>query len=211
MSLQSTLQNIESHDFAARLGVANTLDMFYALAKQEAPVKELVLMLKNEGEAGRLLAHVSSLLGEQEDVRYRNSRDSAVAVCIWALDQTQPEFAKLLAANVLNSPRLWWARKAAMEFFGGTTTVAKMEQTGASMIETAGWKNGDSKTKNILIVPESSPELMSAGHITRPDAITVTSDAARTSEELPGEMTPDSPNSQTVTKAVDSWSNTHGA
>ncbi len=210
MSLQSTLQNIESHEFAARLGIANTLDMFYLLAQQEAPVKELIEVLKNQDEASHLVAHVTSLLSEREDVRYRNSRDSALAVCIWALDKTQPELAKLLAANVLNAPRLWWARKAAMEFLG-TETTANPQHSGYSTVEKEGWKNRDAATKNVLIIPDARPDLISAGHISSPSTILITSTAAQTSSEVPGEMTQGSSNTQTVTKAVDSWSSTHGA
>jgi hypothetical protein len=205
------LQNIDSHDFAAKLGIANTLDMFYAIAQQEAPVKELLAMLRNSADAILLLEHITSLLREQEDVRYRNSRDGAVAVCIWALGKTQPALARILAANALNAPRLWWARKAAIDFFEASTQAPNISRTGSNMIEKGNWQNGDFKTKDVLIIANASADIVSAGRIAVPDTISATGYASTTSTEIPGEMTPYSSRTQNVTKAVDSWSNTPGA
>jgi len=196
MSLQDALREIESHDFSARLGVANNMAMFLALAERESSVGELIRLLKEPDNANRLLSHVASVLQEQEDVRYRNSRDTAVAVCLWALKQDHPSLAKLLASNVVSEPRLWWARRMAGDLEGRSLTTSES----SLVVNNAGWTNVSSQGKEVLVVPQT--RLVTSGHIAGANTITATSDARGSSSSLPGEMTSTSSLSGTVTKVV---------
>ena len=203
MSLYTALQEVESHDFAARLGVANNLEMLFALAEQEQSVKELLALLQNGDEANRLLSHVISLLREQEDVRYLNSRDVAVAVCIWALGRTQPALARLLASEVLSAPRVWWARRAAIESAGGGfIQPAVVASSSYSVVSTEGWGDRGSQTKDVLIVQEPGTELIRTGQVSSPNNFSTSTDSLRSLSELPGEMTDGSSESETLTKVV---------
>ncbi len=67
MSLQTVIHEIESHEFAGRLGIANTLDMLIAQIAQEKAAKELTLLLTDRKKANGLLAHATSVLRERED------------------------------------------------------------------------------------------------------------------------------------------------
>jgi len=119
VSFSAALQQIESHDFAAHLGVANNLEMLYTLAGQEQVVKELTTSLLDYTVAVRLLTHVGSIFrtGRRS---FSESRDAAIAVYIWALAQSQPALAGLAASAALNAPRLWWAKRAALNVTSGT-------------------------------------------------------------------------------------------
>jgi hypothetical protein len=115
MTLQLVRHEIESHAFAACLGVANTAEMLYTAMASQAAVRELVGLCTNRDNAYRLLSAAVSLVKEQDDVGYRNPRDAALGTYLWVLAQTQPDLAQVLAASALNAPRLWWARKVALD------------------------------------------------------------------------------------------------
>jgi hypothetical protein len=201
MSLQTVLSDIESHDFSARLGVANNMGMFLALAEREEAVKELVRLLQDRDNASKLLDHVAAQLKEQEDVRYRNSRDAAVAVCIWALKQSQPTLAGLLASHVLGAPRFWWARRVATEFSGGVQTPSSVGPASFTLVNKRGWTSGGSEGKEVLVIPEMT--LISNRQIAGPGTITGTSNTVMTSTALPGEMTASSSLTQTQLTVVE--------
>ena len=166
MSFSAALQQIESHDFAAHLGVANNLEMLYTLAGQEQVVKELTTSLLDYTVAVRLLTHVGSIIQEQEDVRFRNPRDAAIAVYIWALAQSQPALAGLAASAALNAPRLWWAKRAALNVTSGTWMEGTAE-AGAHKLMTRAtdWKDGGAGRKDVLIVSDPGKDMIRAGRV----------------------------------------------
>jgi len=166
VSFSAALQQIESHDFAAHLGVANNLEMLYTLAGQEQVVKELTTSLLDYTVAVRLLTHVGSIIQEQEDVRFRNPRDAAIAVYIWALAQSQPALAGLAASAALNAPRLWWAKRAALNVTSGTWMEGTAE-AGAHKLMTRAtdWKDGGAGRKDVLIVSDPGKDMIRAGRV----------------------------------------------
>ena len=180
MNLYALLRLIESHDFAAHLGLANNLEMLFAQARQNAAVKQLLTLLSDEAVALQLLAHVGSLLREQDDVRYRNSRDGAIAVYIWALTGTQPALARLAASAALNAPRLWWAKKAALNVASPTVQPGKTESKVKGLLTRVGaWReSGEGNQYNVLIVSDPAEDLIRAGRVLDPSSLTVTTDAA---------------------------------
>jgi hypothetical protein len=172
VSFSTALQQIESHDFAAYLGVANNLEMLYTLATQEQGVGELAVLLRDHAVARNLLAHVASIIREQEDVRYRNPRDAAIAVYIWMLAQTQPALALLAAGAALNAPRLWWAKKAALSVTSGTWMEGTAEAKAHTlMAKAADWKDGGAGRKDVLIISDPSEDLIRQGRVLDPDLL----------------------------------------
>src|SRR5439155_26116475 len=107
------------HEFAARLGVANSLEMFYALIGSEEAARDLLALTRDRSIGYRVLSHAVSLVKEQDDIEYQNPRDAAIATYLWVLIQTQPDLANMLSASALNTPRLWWARKVGLNFVRG--------------------------------------------------------------------------------------------
>jgi hypothetical protein len=200
VSLQQVLLAIESHEFAARLGVANTMGMLLEIARQEQPVKELLVLLQDREQANKFLAHLISRLGEQEDVRYRNSRDITLAVSLSALQSTQPALAKLLAAQVLRSPRLWWARRAAIELAFGAPAEPSTHERKETVTTRGDWGTVGTLAKDVLIVAEPPADLISAEKIINPNEVEITSDALKAETEIAGEFT--STGNQTTSTTV---------
>jgi hypothetical protein len=165
MSLSTAVHEIESHGFAARLGIANNVDMLRILAAQEPCVRELVSSLQNAGDASRLLSHASSLIREQDDVRYRNPRDTAIAIYIWALGQTQPAFAALLAAEVIRAPRLWWARKLALTLLANGAISHDIETVTERVLLKGEWQNESSTEKESLVISDPDGNLIREGRV----------------------------------------------
>jgi hypothetical protein len=178
VNFSTVLQQIESHDFAARLGVANNLEMLYALAAQEQGVRELTALLRDHTVATQLLAHVVSIIREQEDVRYRNPRDAAIAAYIWMFAQAQPALALLAAGAALSAPRLWWAKKAALSVTSGTWMEGTAEPNAHKLItKTADWKDGGVGRKDVLIISDPSEDLIRQGRVLDPDVMNMETNA----------------------------------
>ena len=184
MSFSSALQEIESHNFAARLGVANTDNMLQALAAQENCVKELVSLIRDPSEASKLVAHGSSLIREQDDVRYRNPRDTAIAVYIWALAQTHPLLGRLLAAEATRAARLWWARKISLSILEGHPIAAEPD-TGTDRVLLRGeWQNESGEERAALIVRDQGGDLVRNGRVLDASVIGHESDTPSSTAEI---------------------------
>ncbi len=118
MSIQGITKAIESQDFSSVLGFANNSEMYRELLRQQPEVLQLVESLKTPSNARELLSRIDVLVHEQDDIRFRNSRDSAIAVYIWAINELEPTLGRLAASLALSAPRLWWARQVAAAIFG---------------------------------------------------------------------------------------------
>jgi hypothetical protein len=125
----------------------------------------LVSSLQNAGDASRLLSHASSLIREQDDVRYRNPRDTAIAIYIWALGQTQPAFAALLAAEVIRAPRLWWARKLALTLLANGAISHDIETVTERVLLKGEWQNESSTEKESLVISDPDGNLIREGRV----------------------------------------------
>lgn len=127
------MNSIESPQFANYLGVANNPGMFRDLLGGIPAAQHLLVELKDPANARKLLARTESLVREQDDVRYRNQRDAALAVYVWALNQTDKSLGRLAASVLLDSPRLWWARKTALQVLAGGFEAPHEEREARSL------------------------------------------------------------------------------
>jgi hypothetical protein len=176
VNLFDILRLIESHDFAAQLGIANSPEMLYEIARQDDAVKALLGLLADRATALKLLSHVSALIREQDDVRFRNSRDGAIAIYIWALSQLQPALGKLAAATALNAPRLWWARKAALAVTSPASSSAyrsDKKNQAASVVRIDDWRSGSEEQRSILTLTDPAEDLIREGSVADPSVITL--------------------------------------
>lgn len=120
MSLEAIFRSIESQKFLSYLSFANSAVIFDKLVDSQPVVRHLTDELKSNPEIERrVLSRVESLVREQDDVRYRNQRDAALAAYTRALNNSNPALGRLAASIVLDAPRLWWARKTALNILGG--------------------------------------------------------------------------------------------
>jgi hypothetical protein len=174
-------REIESHDFAARLGFANDDAMLFDLAASESQVKSLTEALKQSPtNAISLLQRIIRLVQEEDDIRYRNSRDTAMAVYIAALSAANPALARLAAAEVLANPRLWWARKAALRAIGKAWVSQRPQAAQRAFYANSTTEVHASPEKDMLVVPEPSTELLRGGRVINPDTISVIGNSATT-------------------------------
>lgn len=114
--MASTLEEIESNEFAVRLGVASNFRTFLRAAQQEEAVWRVLRELYSQG--GRLvlsqiLQRVLELSNEQVDFRYENPWDTALTVYLWLLSLKDSEAAETAASAVSRALNCWWATKIA--------------------------------------------------------------------------------------------------
>lgn len=188
MNLESLFRQIESHDFAARLSVANNLEMFCALLAQDATARNLVTQLASDKEqAVYLLSRANSLIREQDDVRYRNSHDEAIGVYLWALMQSRPALGRIAASAILSTPRLWWARKLALRVVSDSWPYLISEpKTGNVLTNTSEWKLTNAGLKNVLIVSNPDEGLIRDRRVLDPDKLNVKADRQKEQKTEPG-------------------------
>lgn len=171
MTLPALMNSIETSRFSSYLGLANNPTMFQEVLQGQPVVQRLLTELKDSGSTRKLLARVEALVREQDDVRYRNQRDAALAVYIWALDRTDHSLGKLAASIVLDIPRLWWARKIALQILGGSYTEPKVGQGTISLFTNEWSATSPSEGNESLIVMSPPSELVRSESVLDPSAL----------------------------------------
>jgi hypothetical protein len=172
MSFEDSMREIESHEFAAHLGVANDTSMFFELAEQQRPVIELIKSLGDKTAQKRLLLKIFALLRQQEDVRYRNSRDAAIAVYLNALLHSNKKLATLAATEAISSPRLWWTKKIASLILSRSSK--RHHLTSRKFVSNSQWSLQSPKNrKDFLIVDIPSGAWIQSGNVIDADKIEV--------------------------------------
>jgi hypothetical protein len=166
MTLPQALHELESHDFAAGLGLANNVEMLYTAMASRSAVRDLVGLCGNRDDAFRLISRAVSLVKEQDDVSYRNPRDAAIATYLWVLAQTQPDLAQLLAASVLNAPRFWWARKVGLDL---VRRHAPVPQSTTRVSNENEWRVSGSGQRDLLVISEPAERAIIAGKFVKVD------------------------------------------
>src|SRR5271169_1782466 len=90
MNLREAREEIESADFAARVNVASGLSTLLEASKLEGAVVALWNEMISEEVTLRVLNRIRELAEESVDSRYRNPRDTALAVYLWLLVLRSP-------------------------------------------------------------------------------------------------------------------------
>jgi hypothetical protein len=172
MTLTKLTKAIESYEFSAFLGLANNAAMFRELVEKIPAVQQLVKELTVPASARELLTRIESLVREQDDVRFRNQRDAAVAVYVLALVKSDESLGRIAASLVLNAPRLWWARRVALDLVAGSPLDSSKERTEKSFTS-EDWDTTFSmgRGENLIIVNPPS-ELVRDGQILNSAALT---------------------------------------
>lgn len=161
LSLSGAIESIERAEFSSSLGLANNVDMFRELLGREPAVQALLAYLKQPGNSKILLGRIESLVREQDDIRFRNSRDAAIAVYLWALNATNPPLGRLGASMVLVAPRLWWARKTALAIVSGTSVHTESARGSSGVSLVGQWRTASQgDIKEVMVLGEPPFELI---------------------------------------------------
>ena len=102
---------IESHEFAARLNVASSLDAFLRAAKEENSVQQLFKELASTQHLSALLERVIRLSQVPVDPRYENPGDTALAIYVWLASFRGTAYGRLLAQYSSTALQCWWSSK----------------------------------------------------------------------------------------------------
>lgn len=114
MNLATTLREIKSHEFAARLNVVSSMPSFFAAASKEPAVMSLYLGMNQSGEAREeVLGYIQDLSQLEIDRRYENPHDTALAILLWATVFTASDYSHMAADLVDRAPQCWYAKKLA--------------------------------------------------------------------------------------------------
>lgn len=114
MTIEQLRTKIESHEFAAEVGVASGYELFNRLLQETEGFRELVGLLRDHDAANSTLFNLVKRLSEQVvDHRYENPNDTAMAAYLRALSITAPDTAAMAAVFVLSAHNTWWSRRVA--------------------------------------------------------------------------------------------------
>jgi hypothetical protein len=186
MSFQAISKEVESHVFAAKLGISNNFRMFEQTARSEKAFSDLLKFLEHSKAGNQVLERIGELVREQTDVRFMNPADTALAVYLLALVEKQPTLSKLAAASIMNIPRIWWARKIALDLMTGSFSELRSPREASATINlasfpsaghlpetgfSAGWKIFALKGgKENIVIKGARAELLTADGVLAPES-----------------------------------------
>jgi hypothetical protein len=111
MDLNKAFQVIESHEFAARVGVASQFSTFLWIATREDAVKRLAKCSGNR-DLQAVLVRILRLAAQKGDQRYTNPWDTALTVYFWLLSsKNEDRLVRIAAESISGCNNLRWARR----------------------------------------------------------------------------------------------------
>ncbi len=109
MKTEALFEAIESHESAARVGLASDLKTAVEIALGEPSVQALGSKLEKSDIATLILTRVLSLAKQKIDPRYENPNDVALFIYALLLSIHYPSLAFVAATVLCETPHLWWA------------------------------------------------------------------------------------------------------
>ena len=111
MDLQSLFREIESHEFAAYLGVTSNLNTFLRVAFEQEIVRTLCDALDSRENFKEVIFRIHELSKKSIDERYENPSDTALAIYVQAIYLKDLELGQIAAEIALKAPQTWWTSK----------------------------------------------------------------------------------------------------
>lgn len=124
MNIEQAMNEIESLELCARVNIASGYRMFLQLIQEEESVRALLRELNSREHKAlnriseilqMVLNRISEILQKQNDPRYENPSDTALAIYLWVISLKDLSLAKAASAFVTQAPRCWWAAKVSHE------------------------------------------------------------------------------------------------
>lgn len=123
-------QPIESDEFAVRLNVASTSNVFRDILFKDSSYQDLIQWLEETTSRDKRIEHtlnrILDLARFQIDLRYENPYDAALAAYLLALATISPSYAKFGAEIIIGAQQTWWAKHVARSVLQGSSTVSNM-------------------------------------------------------------------------------------
>jgi hypothetical protein len=108
-AIKEAFADVESDQFAARIGVASKFTTLVKGLKEELSI-QVLLDLKTAEEVGLISERLRGLCGKEIDRRYANPWDFAITGYLWILWVKDFELAKAAADMVARTQNLWWGK-----------------------------------------------------------------------------------------------------
>jgi hypothetical protein len=116
MSLQELFAEIEGVEFSAKLGVLSGFSSVKTVLHNDHTLKALMEALATSDENRRVVfQHVLKLLPENPHPDYAHPYDHALTGYLYVLSQTDSALTAQAIEHVLQTPKLFWARRLAQE------------------------------------------------------------------------------------------------
>jgi hypothetical protein len=114
MELMALFEQIESVQFSTQVDIASGFRVFQRALGKNDFVQSLVKYLQEHPRHRQdVYQRLVELLGANEQPDYAHPFDPALAGYLHVLNTVDPALADLAAQKILQTPRLWWARKLA--------------------------------------------------------------------------------------------------
>lgn len=113
MTLKEATQEIESHEFVARVNVASDFRTFLRAVAEQKVIHVLSQELAASENRQYVLNRVLELSRRKVDLRYENPWDTALTAYVWLLNVKDWDLAKIAAEAAARAPQCWWATKMA--------------------------------------------------------------------------------------------------
>jgi len=165
MDVTALFRHIESSEFASQTLVANDADMFGEIAAGDRSVQYLIAASRDSAATARkILSRVEELRALEDDFRYRNARDAAIATYLFVLMQYNRPLAILGAESVVRACNVWWAKRIAVAILSGKSTtplVGDATKPSPGLHRTA----EPHRTGEILLAARSDSRLIREGRV----------------------------------------------
>jgi len=172
--LAPLFNNLERPQFAAALGIASGLSVFYSAMDEHPDFRELVeTLLDSRRGAEAVLARILTLAAASFDDRYRNPFDIALAAYARALDKTRASYGVVAADAIQSARQAWWSSKVAKDILEKAspqvgshtaTLLAQYATAPLTVVETKSRQTQDVQARAIFVTAR--------GHIFLGEAMT---------------------------------------
>jgi hypothetical protein len=116
MTLEEFFNEIESISFAVRYSVASGFRTVKNGLEIDEILRELIEVVQNSPEKRQqVLQRLQMLLKENPQPEYAHPKDEALVGYLYVLSQTDDILTLQAIENILQTPKLWWARRLAEE------------------------------------------------------------------------------------------------
>jgi hypothetical protein len=129
-NIQQRFQTIEFGDELALLGLAEGFKMFIDLLGEVPEIVRFAQSLDEEKTRLLTLSRIVDVSRIQIDRKYRNPRDIALAVYIWAIWKHDTSLGESAAELSREVPNLWWADLMSQEVLARRRTVTVSQESG---------------------------------------------------------------------------------
>ena len=125
-------QAIESDEFAVRLNIAGTSNIFLELLSGDVYYEHFLDWLNQKASQEKrveaVLNRILDLVRLQVNLRYENPYDVALAAYVWALSTVSPGHGRIAAELAVGAPQTWWAEQIAASLLEKDSAITNREQ-----------------------------------------------------------------------------------